>query len=122
MTDSLLLSPHLSLPDEGPAVHLELRELVGRQDDCLVQQFRHPEVDGQPGGIVSRAVKAQPGAGRGCRHPARLQLGHSGEVGTAGQRNKMLEFKLKLIKTFIFTPPRCPTFYSIDRFNINHNS
>ena len=76
-----------ALADEGPAVHLELRELVGWQDHGLVQQFGHPEVDGEPGGVVGRAVEAQPSTGRGCRHPARLQLGHSGEV-SAGQQRK----------------------------------
>ena len=81
-----MLRSDLALPHEGPPVHLELRQLVGGQDDGLVQQLGHAEVDGQPGGVVGGALQTQAGAGGGCCHPAGLQLGHSGQVGAGRQR------------------------------------
>ena len=70
----------LSLPYEGPAVHLELRQSLGGQRHGLVQQLAHAEVDAQPGGVVGRGLETQPRAGAGSCHPARLQLRHTGQV------------------------------------------
>ena len=39
---------HLALSDEGPPVHLELRQEVGRERHGLVQQLAHPQVHAQP--------------------------------------------------------------------------
>ena len=71
----------LALPDEGPAVHLELGQRDGGQRHGLVQQLAHAEADGEGGGVRGRALQPQPGAARrGRRHPARVQLGQAGQV------------------------------------------
>ena len=92
----LIRTSYIALPDKGPPVHLELRELVGREDDGLVEELGHPEVDGEPGGVVGSALEAQPGTGGGRRHPARLQLGEAGEVSAREREVRFDNYKLIL--------------------------
>ena len=67
-----------ALADEGPAVHLELREDVRRQDERQVEELADRQVERHPRGAVVRGQSVV--AGR--HHPRGVQRGHPFQVRT----------------------------------------